>query len=236
MLDKIVSLRTQWLADGREIITSPKVRENDVLFSQNAGDIFRHNVMLGLIAWRKKNDPSPYFNQAMDDISTYCEILSSKGASLSSMPLSTASLISSLVEREFEFSLTCEIGEAADLYLDCLVAAEIKGGAGSGSSEEAIGILAESDRQALAARTYKVYFDILGEPSESPLLENLVVSASKNYSDRAKDRFYSGGQDINGGGKYNDIVVDYRLGAILKHVSYSGDSVHSWRWNCGDMD
>lgn len=230
MLDKIVSLRTQWLADGREIISSPKVRENDVLFSQNAGDIFRHNVMLGLVAWRKKIDPSPYFNQAVDDISIYCEAIVNKGASLSPMPLSAASLISSLVEREFEFSLACEIDEAADLYLDCLVAAEIKGHTGSDSSEKGIGILAESDRQALAVRTYKVYFEILGRPPESPLLENLVVSASKNYSDRAKDRFYSGGQDINGGGKYNDVVVDYRLGAILKHVGYVGDSAHSWRW------
>jgi len=230
MLDKIISFRAQWLNDGREIINSPKVRENTILFSQNAGDVFRHNVMLGLIAWRKQLDPTPYFNEALDDISTYCEVLISKNASLASMPLSVASLISSLVERDFRYFLGCEIGEAADLYLDCLIAAQVTGRPESGSVQEGIRVLAESDRQALAMRTYAAYFDILDKNASDPRLDELVLLADKNYSSREKDAFYSGGRDIDAGSKYNGIIVDYRLGAILKHVGYRGNSVHSWKW------
>ncbi len=230
MLDKIISLRTQWLADGRELINSPKVRANYILFSQNAGDIFRHNVMLGLIAWRKNIDPTAHFSEAVDDIIQYCHDLSEGDFSLTDMPLSSASLISSLIDRECNFSLNCEIGDAADLYLDCLIAEEISRRPETRSQKKGLEILAKSTRQAIAVRTYEVYFDILNNAKDMALLGELALHAERNYADRASDKFYSGGQDINGGGKYNEFVVDFRLGAILKHVGFTGASVHSWKW------
>ena len=230
MLDKIISLRTQWLADSREIIESPKVRANAILFSQNAGNIFRYNVMLGLIAWRKNIDPTPYFDAAVDDINIYCKNIIQIGAPPSLLPINIASILSSLIDRKFNFLSECKISNSADSYLDCLIAESVIGDIKPRSPQEGIEKLADLKRQSLAARTYEIYFDILNGDGGRGALDNLILSACKNYADRAIDKFYSGGQDINGGGKYNEIVVDFRLGAILKQIGFIGDSVHSWKW------
>lgn len=139
-------------------------------------------------------------------------------------------MISSFIDRDFKFSLECVIDEPADLYLDCLIAEEINVSGERRSPKQGLDSLAKSKLQILAARTYKVYFDILDFDVEGTSLDDLTLSASVNYSDRANDKFYMGGQDVNGGGKYNNFVVDYRLGAILNHVGFVGNNIHSWRW------
>ncbi|MDG2530216.1 hypothetical protein [Caulobacter endophyticus] len=229
MLEKIIALRHQWLADAREIIQTPKVRDNLELFLQNAGDIFRYNVELGLIAWRGGENPKPYFVEAVDDLSDFCQALVDRGDSIARLPLGAACLVASLIGRGFAFALDGEPGEAEDLHLDRLLAAEIRGEAANGA-QEGIARLGAVKRQALAARSYKGYFEILKAGPNAAGLAALVSSADGAYAARAKDSFFSGGNAIDGGGRYNDLVVDYRLGAILKHLGHESPSMHAWKW------
>jgi len=90
--------------------------------------------------------------------------------------------------------------------------------------------LYKSKRYLLAAQTYNLYFDVLNCSEETLKVQDVIVIAEKLYRKRASNGFFSGGNAIEGGGPDNDIVVDYRLAAILKKINYQGSSIHCWNW------
>jgi hypothetical protein len=86
----------------------------------------------------------------------------------------------------------------------------------------------QNKRASLACETYRVYARLLKTPADQA--EPLVREAEALFRKRAKDRFYAGGRQTEGGGPDNDFTVDYRLAAILKKVGYTGETIHLWRW------
>ena len=230
-LAKSKRLRAEWLADSREIIAFPNVREDVGLFSQNAGDIFRYNMMLGMMAWRDGDDPSALFSQAIDDIIMYRDDLLSRGMGISELPLSTATILASLLGRQSEFELgECELDVCGDLFLDCHLAKCLQGFAPGNDIRSGFEQLHKAKRHALAIRTYEAYFRLLDLDPSSSEVEQYVAKAEANFSARRKDAYYSGGHDIQGGGQYNDLAVDYRLAAILNYRGIHVESVHRWCW------
>lgn len=231
MKEKHTRLYTQWLADSREIIQLSSVREDAGLFAENAGDIFRYSMMLGMMAWREGDNPATLFNQAIDDILVYRHDLISRGMNTSNLPLSTATIIAFLLDRQSDFTLaSCELDFAGDLFLDCQLAKRLQGLPPEANVQKGFERLAKLKRQALAARTYETYFDLLDMGKASVEVEKLISAAEANYSARRRDAFYSGGWDIEGGDEDNDYAVDYRLAAILKYRNIVSSSVHRWRW------
>lgn len=231
MNEKSKKLRHQWLRDSREVLDLPHVRADVGLFSENAGDIFRYNVGLGMIAWREGGNPTPFFNQAIDDISMCRDDLISRGMPVSKLPVVTATIIASLIDRQSQFSLSpCELDFAGDLFLDCCLAKRLQDNPPDTEVQQGLDRLGKLKRQALAGRTYKTYFELLDMEASSSDLASAIAEAEANYSARRKDAFYSGGWDIEGGGQYNDIAIDYRLSAIAKFRGFPVASVHGWRW------
>lgn len=72
----------------------------------------------------------------------------------------------------------------------------------------------------LASRTYQTYFDILDRSSKGLSIEASLQKAEELFELRARDAFYSGGDQTEGGGEDNKIVRDYRLAAILKKAGH----------------
>ncbi|QXH87727.1 hypothetical protein HU773_018920 [Pseudomonas shahriarae] len=133
-----------------------------------------------------------------------------------------------LVDGEIEVEKDCRSIEPSDRKLDCILAAILAGGSIS-SYSDAVAVelikLSKVKRSALAAKTYQLYFNIfrcegVGE----------VDTAGDLYRQQAADAFYVNGYESEGGGLDNGLVVDYRLGAILKYLDYFGTSAHLWRW------
>jgi hypothetical protein len=228
MNEKSKQLRQEWLRDSREIIKLPHVREDLGLFCQNANNIFRYNIGLGMLAWRDGSNPTSYFVQALDDISMYHEDLVSRGLATSKLPLSTAVMIAILVDRQGEYALECELDAAGDLFLDCQLGRRLQGSPPDPDVERGFERLRKSKGRALAVRSYETYFDLMtADPASSGIL---IARAEANFTARRMDAFYAGGPDIEGGGKYNEMTTDYRLSAIAKYRKFPSNSIHSWRW------
>jgi hypothetical protein len=231
MNEKHQKLYTQWLASSREIIQRPEIREHAILFPQNASSIFQYNMMLGMMTWRDGDDPTSLFNEAIDDIIRYRDDLASRGMTTSKLPLSTATILASLLDRQSAFLLgPCELDFAGDLFLDCHLAKRLQGLPPEPDVHKGFDRLGKLKRQALGARSYKTYFDMLEIDVASANAGDTIALAETNYTARRKDAFYSGGHDIEGGGQDNDVAIDYRLSAILKHKGLTANSVHCWLW------
>jgi hypothetical protein len=230
-IEKSKRLRVKWLADCREIINYPDVYENVFGFSHNAGNIFRDNVGLGMMTWREGGSPRPFFEEAIDDIVKYRDDLLSRGMTTAHLPIDTAIFIASLLDRQSEFVLgECELDVCGDLFLDCHLAKGLLGQPIDASIRSGFERLRKAKRHALAIRTYETYFHLMALEATSSSITQAVASADANYAARRKDAYYSGGPDIEGGGDYNDMVIDYRLSAILKYRGIEQESLHRWRW------
>lgn len=119
---------------------------------------------------------------------------------------------------------------AADVALDYNVMDALEGREWRGGITEQMGRLAMKKRQMLAVETYKIYFELLDSTDNAERTAALVRLAEANYKRRARDSFYGGGPTYMGGGPDNPYVVDFVLAAILKHLKWSGETIHKWTW------
>lgn len=222
----------RWLIECREIIQLPNVRENYGLFSQNADNIFRYNIELGMLAWREGGSPRPFFEEAIDDFIMYRNDLASRGMTTAKLPNTEAVFIATLLDRQSAFVLgACELDVCGDVFLDCHLAKRLLGLPADDSMQAGFERLGKrAKRHALAIRTYEVYFHLIALDSSSADVEQSVAAADANYAARRRDGYYSGGHSTNGGGEANDFVIDYRLAAIMKYRGIERESVHRWRW------
>jgi hypothetical protein len=83
-----------------------------------------------------------------------------------------------------------------------------------------------SGRLALMRRSFDTYAELTqagGDPTERVRLASDAVA---NYRARRRNGFYAGGLRSEGGGDYNDLLVDYRLAAIW----------HRNRWPTSELE
>ncbi len=229
--EEIKALYVGWLASSREIILRPEVHDNVFLFSQNATDILQYNMMLGMMAWRDGDNPTALFTEALDDLVMYRDDLHSRGMTSSKLPLSTATILATLLDRQSEFELgACELDVCGDLFLDCHLAKRLQGHPVDDAIRAGFEQLRKAKRHALVIRTYEAYSHLMDLNPPSGETGQAVQIAEANYAARRKDVYYSGGRDINGGGPDNDFAVDYRLAAIMRYRGIESESMHRWRW------
>ncbi len=73
-------------------------------------------------------------------------------------------------------------------------------------------------RMALVSETYTTYFVLVAlTPDDVVVARDLTRRAIESLARRRRDPYYAGGIEYEGGGAYNDLVVDYHL-AALWHV------------------
>jgi hypothetical protein len=79
---------------------------------------------------------------------------------------------------------------------------------------------------SLAVETYESYIAMrIGRE-----VWNSFTTLDTCFRKRKKDKFFSGGEQTEGGGLDNEFVVDYRLAALAKLAGLKDESIHSWRW------
>ena len=81
----------------------------------------------------------------------------------------------------------------------------------------------------LAVETYSTYRALLRAPQAES--GGLVDLATRLFRKRTNDRFFSGGDQTEGGGPDNAITADYRLAAVLKKIRYADENPHRWDWS-----
>jgi len=229
-----------------EIFTQQTIRaENGYLNAQQTGSyqllalcsrqFFKSQLALGLIKWRNNEDPRPNFEKAIERAVTNIPELS-KLSTLAVIEedfrLENLKIIAFLLDKTTELEINLESVKETDRRLDCLLASTICDRVNLKiDTQTHIEILKlfKNKRTSLAAKTYETYFEILHNPNAKNV-EEVVKKAENLYLDRSSDSFYSGGDTTDGGGPDNDIVVDFRLAAVLKKINYQGNSIHRWNW------
>ncbi|CAN7568512.1 hypothetical protein LJR129_004129 [Acidovorax sp. LjRoot129] len=202
------------------------------LAALNTRQMFKGHLMCGLIKWRQGESPVRHFEDAVRVVSESSELLRSWDTSfepIENLPSSRAALLASLLGSPFESGSPEKADLAADVHLDYLLA-EAREAAGSQQARAIVARLLEGKRTSLAGETYQTYFEVLSAQPGSEALTTLVGKAEALFTKRGRDAFFSGGDQTEGGGPDNALVVDYRLGVALKKMGYRGPSIHAWAW------
>jgi len=202
------------------------------LAALNTRQMFKGHLMCGLIKWRQGASPVLHLQDAIRVVSESSELLRGWDASfepIENLPSSRAALLASLLGLPFEVRWPEKADIAADVHLD-YVLAEGRGAADFEQARAIVARLLEGKTTSLVGETYQTYSEILSAQPGSEALTTLVEKAEVLFAKRGRDAFFSGGDQTEGGGLDNELVVDYRLGVALKKVGYSGPSIHAWVW------
>jgi hypothetical protein len=116
-------------------------------------------------------------------------------------------------------------GFESDRLLDAVLSNSLFGTVDSIKWESGMQQLREHG-SSLAVDTYESYLAMRNVQDDG----NQFATLEDCFTKRKKDKFFSGGEQTEGGGLDNDFVVDYRLAALAKHAGLKNDSVHCWRW------
>ena len=195
--------------------------------------LFKSQLILGLVAWRNGENPCPQMEKAVDRALTSIAELSKLNPQAVlevDFLLENLKTVAFLVDKSPTIEINWHLIEAPDRRLDCMLASALHTNIlPDAQIDTETSKLLKSKKTTLAAKTYQAYFDLL-RADKSDNIASKVKEAEALYLDRASDSFYSGGEKAEGGGLDNGSVVDYRLASILKKINYPGSSVHRWNW------
>lgn len=199
---------------------------NVQLLALNARQSFKAHLMCGLILWRQGEDPRKHMEGALKAVTDAKRTINSDSVQL---PESKAMLVASLLGASYDFNLLDD--ESPDGALDrCLsVCAEQ-----SDSTVAAAAIAAfkkQGLRTELLIQSYSAYFSIRKPEATPAERQGLVKHSEQLFKRRATDAYYRGGEQTEGGGPDNGLVVDYRLALVIKQAGMEPESEHSWRWS-----
>lgn len=200
------------------------------LAALNYRQLFKCHLMRGLISWRIHQNPTEHLCDAIAVVDEGISTLRSWSHSPSaeqSLPVEKTALLACLTGKSFDTTRTFSEGWACDSQLDLLLATS------NPADSKATTLIAElrtAKRTSLAAETYQNYFDILASEGDSESIEELTKQGEHLFAKRARDSFFSGGDQTEGGGPDNGLVVDFRLAVALKRAGKSNNSLHAWTW------
>jgi predicted DNA-binding transcriptional regulator len=222
-------------------ISVAKLSGNYQLLAHNSRQLFKAQLMQGLIKWRDGNSAREIFEECILSIKSNDEFLSTlekETKILTDLPIEKAMIIAFLIEKEFQVNFNGEVREilnsldTAERKLDYILALTLNSNSLLEVYREEISkqikSLEKNLQFDLMAKSYKVYFDILEKFFNNFQINDSIKLAEELYISRESNNFFSGGEQTEGGGADNKIVLDYRLAAVLKKVRYVGGSVHGW--------
>lgn len=239
--EKMIANREIALADIARINAEVIARGDYPLAYRNMAEALHKHFDTALLRWRRGESPVPDMERA----------LGASGKMLSAITdwnLDDETLngygYTWIIVRHVAFLLDRQVDlpndrlirirdyhcQYADLALDYHILDAIEGREWRDGLTEPFERLASKKRQMLAVNTYRTYFDLLDADGDTVRAEELVRTAEANYTKRARDAFFGGGPTCMGGGPDNPYVVDFILGAVLKKIGWTGDTVHNWKW------
>jgi hypothetical protein len=204
------------------------IRDNPFLLALNHRIAHQNSFAVALIDWRHSlADPRP-------DLRTAYEVC--RGASQAIPGITYPEPLFSRFRFYDRVFLAVLLGEEVsadvrDLLEQCLLLADIHNAldyalalALATNEPRRLGaVISQQDfpkRLKLYQQTYEDYERLMNGDAAA------LASAESNYSDRARDKYYSEGFLIDGGGPHNPSAVDYRLAAILKACGVRTESPH----------
>jgi hypothetical protein len=204
---------------------------NYELALSNVRESFKAYLMAALIQWRTGSEcPAKSIADAVHAVVEGLSLLSSLGTPplrISDIPVERTSICAFLINSP---SPECSLGFLkSDRRLDALIANALLDKWDQSAWDSTLTQLRAVKGRGLAAETYTGYYNLLFSTNAN--IEDSVRSCEVLFERRAKDRFFSGGDQTYGGGPDNALTVDFRLAAILKKIDYRGDSLHRWRWS-----
>lgn len=213
----------QELTEMSQEVIKQATRDNEKnIIEFNINCIANNYLMIGLLKWRVNENPTKSFQVVIDNAVKSVEIN-----------------VSSDQQSDFDFFNTIYaaylIGQS-HLPVDLSVLEEqpkitgffgnvLMGYADIVDWPQYRDAIPKSKRYDLARRTNELYAALL---AGSMSAEEGVKLGEQLWAEREDDTFFDTG--TGGCGDDNEMMVDYKLGAILKKVGSTVPTVHAWRW------
>lgn len=215
---------------GLQVAISTK---NVQLAALNARQSFKNNLMCGLIVWRSKKNPTQHLQSAVEGLAEVALQIKQWDATVDiqeSLPLSTSALLAKLVGATCAEAAEPGGTQPVEDQLDLLLLQE---GREVSKVKNLLTKLQSTKRTHLVAESYRNYFEVLENKRTESAIGGLVRYGEGLFAKRATDSYYSGGNQHEGGGPDNALVVDYRLAVVLKMANAESSSLHAWQWSSG---
>ena len=228
-----VEFFSKQLARSESGLIAAKASGNYQLLAFNIRQMFKARLMQGLVTWRVGENPRTILESAVDTALENAAMLTKLNPNARiniDLLFERVKIIGFLIGKPIELLINSSDFEAPDKKLDCLLASALNAEYYENEIEAEIVKLSQIKGGDLAARSYQTYFDILDLSSKNRSVAGLVNQAEKLFAGRSSDGFYAGGEQTEGGGLDNSLVVDYRLAAVLKKAESMEVGVHSSRW------
>ncbi len=220
--------RSKQAQRGMAVALSSK---NYHLAAFNCRQGFKCRLMKALIQWRMGIDPSDSLSNVVQGLSDDWAMVAEIGgddAKLSDIPSELAAFPAYLIGKPCSIGGTCD-GLEGDRLLDVVMGDWLRADSWNDQWwDQGMNQLRRIGSD-LAVRTHDLYKAIANAgPSELP---RLLQEGELLFARRRTDSYFSGGDQTEGGGRDNDVTVDYRLAALLKHAGFvDAGQVHVWKW------
>jgi hypothetical protein len=204
---------------------------NYYLATLNIGEEFKCRLMQGLITWRiSSGSPVVAIKAAVSRVYDGIELTTrfNMGDVTKDLPMEKASIVGFLVDLPSPVFSTSNL--VSERLLDAVLARGLRDSWDDVAWYNGIEQLQKRKGAALAVETYSTYRQLICDPSQDQS-KHLIDLAGRLFQKRAKDPFFTGGDQTEGGGADNAVTVDYRLAAIMKRNGQRGGNMHDWRWS-----
>jgi hypothetical protein len=182
--------------------------------------------MRGLVQWRCGDDPIGALTECVGFHREAVHAMESIGKSDFKMTDSAVERIGFIAYLlDLDWSVFDLAGFESDRLLDAVLSNSLFSSVDVSKWDIGIRQLREQG-SSLAVETYESYIAIRSGQETW----NSFATLEACFNKRKKDKFFSGGEQTEGGGLDNEFVVDYRLAALAKLAGLKVESIHSWRW------
>ena len=199
----------------------------------------------GLVEWRHElGDPRPSLQRASDVAVRASRILSEMGGRdrWQDLDFGAAAILQFLLFDYVEVNIGRELPDIDARWplsetkrlLDTALVRSLESNDRSGVFDALLAKIESSKRMKLVHATYSNYAELMRRRADGESIADAVHAAEKLFRKRGRNAAFDSA--IDGGGPDNDLVVDFRLGAILKWCRRRNpslavsESIHDWRW------
>jgi hypothetical protein len=201
---------------------------NYQLAALNIRQKFKGLLMQALIAWRLGQRPDGPMGAAVETVIIGLEVLKQMDPASNryhDLPVERSVFAAFLVG--CDHPLVEVDGMEDDRKLDALLGNALFGRFDAKGWNEAMRSFCGKVRSNVAKDSYRLYGDILAGTVGTATAEG---AGERLFAARKFDGFFSGADQTEGGGEDNLLVVDYRLGALLKRLGLVSGGLHAWKW------
>ena len=196
----------------------------------NYRELALRHIEVGLLAWRRNGRPTSHFHQAYAAFQQLEAFLDRSRTAKEAEQLrdhehDLFGIVFSLIDRPVKLgSLDGERLNHKFLLYRKYLASLLQGvTVDAALKERAVTHLTGGELIDDCVRTYLM---LLGEIDHDLSTEHLVRRAETLWLKRRNDRYFDQFRAEDGYGEFNEIFVDYTLGAILKKIEWRGASAH----------